>query len=297
MKEELTTREHEIFNMLLDGTAPKEIAYSLNISYQTVLFHQKKIYRKLEVHSINELLINYSTAHAESDNAGSSVQENSPIEARTAAMITAPEKIPNEAFENSLKKKINMLAGKKEFLQKSAVLSAVILFIMFGFLHEFNLKGKIIVPNPIVITFTDDGPLGSDGPRGWQYIIDRDLFFYHGEWRKSPYRQKREKVIEGDIFDISYAFISDADIGFLEAGFFDSLAGGNEGYYWTLLSGNQKLLKDIKAGVKYRASISLAITKTATCEADIANRFFLVAGPKTENNPTLTFSQFDITKH
>jgi len=205
--------------------------------------------------------------------------------------------MPRETIEKSLRKKINTLTKKKEFLQKAAIFTALVLFFVFACLRLYDYKGKIIVPNPIVITFTDDGPLGTDGPRGWQYIIDRDLFFYHGEWRKSPYRIKKERVTAGDIYDISYAFVSDADIGYLEAGFFDSLSGGKEGYYWTLLSGNQKLLNDIKAGVSYSASLSMAITKTSSSDADIANRFFLVAGPKTENNPTLTFTQFDITKH
>ena len=57
----LTHREQEIFGLLLAGTAPKEIAYTLNISYDTVLVHQKKLYRKLDVKSIQELLAKYST--------------------------------------------------------------------------------------------------------------------------------------------------------------------------------------------------------------------------------------------
>ncbi|MDR0301759.1 MAG: helix-turn-helix transcriptional regulator [Treponema sp.] len=59
MQESLTGREQEVLNMLLDGAVPKEIAFSLNISYDTVLTHQKSLYRKLEVHSINELIGKY----------------------------------------------------------------------------------------------------------------------------------------------------------------------------------------------------------------------------------------------
>jgi DNA-binding CsgD family transcriptional regulator len=59
MQESLTGREQEVLNMLLDGAAPKEIAFSLNISYDTVLTHQKSLYRKLEVHSLNELIGKY----------------------------------------------------------------------------------------------------------------------------------------------------------------------------------------------------------------------------------------------
>lgn len=53
---ELTRREQQIYDKLVKGSVPKEIASDLNISNDTVLFHQKNIYRKLEVHSIHELI-------------------------------------------------------------------------------------------------------------------------------------------------------------------------------------------------------------------------------------------------
>jgi len=53
---DLTPREQEIFDRLIAGATPKEIIYELKISYSTFLFHQKNIYRKLDVHTINELL-------------------------------------------------------------------------------------------------------------------------------------------------------------------------------------------------------------------------------------------------
>ena len=57
----LTPREEEIFTMLLTGKAPKEIAYILKISYDTVLFHQKNLYRKLGIQSRAELFSRYSS--------------------------------------------------------------------------------------------------------------------------------------------------------------------------------------------------------------------------------------------
>jgi DNA-binding CsgD family transcriptional regulator len=57
----LTPREEEIFTMLLTGKAPKEIAYTLKISYYTVLFHQKNLYRKLGIQSRAELFARYKT--------------------------------------------------------------------------------------------------------------------------------------------------------------------------------------------------------------------------------------------
>ena len=58
---DLTPREEEIFTMLLAGRAPKEIAYTLKISYYTVLFHQKNLYRKLGIQSRAELFARYGT--------------------------------------------------------------------------------------------------------------------------------------------------------------------------------------------------------------------------------------------
>ena len=55
----LTAREKEIFAMLLTGKAPKEIAHTLKISYDTVLFHQKNLYRKLGIQSRAELFSRY----------------------------------------------------------------------------------------------------------------------------------------------------------------------------------------------------------------------------------------------
>jgi len=60
MKENLSPRQKELFSMLLKGVPPKEIAYNLNIAYNTLLFHQKNLYRKLSVHNINELIVKYS---------------------------------------------------------------------------------------------------------------------------------------------------------------------------------------------------------------------------------------------
>lgn len=55
----MTEREHEVFTMLLNGKAPKEIAYTLKISYDTVNFHIKKLYRKMGVQSRAEMLVKY----------------------------------------------------------------------------------------------------------------------------------------------------------------------------------------------------------------------------------------------
>ena len=57
----LTEREQEIFTLLLKGVSPKEIGYTLKVSYHTVGFHRKNMYRKLGIQSIHELLAKYGS--------------------------------------------------------------------------------------------------------------------------------------------------------------------------------------------------------------------------------------------
>ena len=56
----LTNREREIFTILLTDKSPKEIAYALKVSYYTVDFHRKNLYRKLGIKSRTELFARYS---------------------------------------------------------------------------------------------------------------------------------------------------------------------------------------------------------------------------------------------
>ena len=55
MHEQLTTKEQEVCDFLIAGKSPKEIALSLNISYDTVKTHKKNIYRKLGVNGFKQL--------------------------------------------------------------------------------------------------------------------------------------------------------------------------------------------------------------------------------------------------
>ena len=57
--DQLTTREEEVLALLAKGYITKEIADQLAISFDTVRFHLKHIYRKLHVRSRSEALIKY----------------------------------------------------------------------------------------------------------------------------------------------------------------------------------------------------------------------------------------------
>jgi DNA-binding NarL/FixJ family response regulator len=52
----LTTREMEVLGRMADGATPKECASLLDLSYETIRAHLKKIYQKLHVNSAKEAL-------------------------------------------------------------------------------------------------------------------------------------------------------------------------------------------------------------------------------------------------
>lgn len=53
----LSTREKEVLSLLVDGLSYKMIAAKLNITYDTVRAHMKKIYEKLHVASMTEAVV------------------------------------------------------------------------------------------------------------------------------------------------------------------------------------------------------------------------------------------------
>jgi DNA-binding NarL/FixJ family response regulator len=55
----LSSREHEILKLLSQGFSNKEIANALDIAYQTVKVHFKRIYEKLHVRSRTEAVLKF----------------------------------------------------------------------------------------------------------------------------------------------------------------------------------------------------------------------------------------------
>ena len=54
---ELSAREKQIVQLLINGYSTRDIAYGLNISSETVKTHRKNIHRKLRTHSVVQLMI------------------------------------------------------------------------------------------------------------------------------------------------------------------------------------------------------------------------------------------------
>lgn len=55
----LTSREKEVFALLMHGKKLNEIANELSIKFTTVNTHQKNIYKKLEVNTRAECFVRY----------------------------------------------------------------------------------------------------------------------------------------------------------------------------------------------------------------------------------------------
>lgn len=53
-KLQLSSREYDVLNLLVKGKSYKMIASELNVSYETVHSHIKKLYQKLQVNSVGE---------------------------------------------------------------------------------------------------------------------------------------------------------------------------------------------------------------------------------------------------
>jgi DNA-binding NarL/FixJ family response regulator len=60
--DDLTTRQHEILQLVVEGLSAKEIADQLKISHRTVEFHKTKIMEQVHVHTTTDL-IKYAMAH------------------------------------------------------------------------------------------------------------------------------------------------------------------------------------------------------------------------------------------
>jgi DNA-binding NarL/FixJ family response regulator len=56
MHKSLTARQREIVQLLAEGNSSKEIAVALGISVKTAETHRSNIMRKLEMHSVSELV-------------------------------------------------------------------------------------------------------------------------------------------------------------------------------------------------------------------------------------------------
>jgi DNA-binding NarL/FixJ family response regulator len=56
LRDRLTTREREIVQLLAEGKSSKEVASSLSISVKTAETHRANIMRKLQLHTVSELV-------------------------------------------------------------------------------------------------------------------------------------------------------------------------------------------------------------------------------------------------
>ena len=56
-KEILTGREREVVQLLAEGKSTKEVAVALGLSVKTAETHRSNLMRKLDIHSVSELVL------------------------------------------------------------------------------------------------------------------------------------------------------------------------------------------------------------------------------------------------
>ena len=56
MHESLTSRQREVLQLVAEGNSSKEVAVALNISVKTAETHRINIMRKLDMHSVSQLV-------------------------------------------------------------------------------------------------------------------------------------------------------------------------------------------------------------------------------------------------
>ncbi len=172
MKDNLTAQQQKIFEMLLNNIPPKEIAYNLHITYNTLLYHQKQLYRKLDVHSVHELIEKYA-----------------PVANSESAVIIAPESgvtIQEDMTGGWLDKRFGGVEARKKTLSVKwfvifggLLFTVVLLFILFVIQKPTN-EGHPAVFNrwntwtdkedsPVNITVTPDDVI--DGEHFTSYTM------------------------------------------------------------------------------------------------------------------------------
>jgi hypothetical protein len=252
-----------ILDLLLGGTCSKDISKALGISYDTVLSHQKSLYRKLSVHSIKELL--------EKHQSNNGTDSHIPVEAMKGFSLP-------------------------KFVKPAGVAIIAVLALVFSFLLGMRFSPEkpseeLTAPNPFIIV------MGDDSPYGWLYTLEPDLLVHENEIRASHLKLgKGNRITEGDVFTISCTFTSNIDLPSLEFAFVNHTAQDEDGN-WDQLSQLKTVQSDIKAGVEYNCRAIFHITKTSSSLAGWGNTFVIHTDQRTVNQPTLTFTRLDIVRN
>jgi len=154
MLETLSPREREIFDLLLQGVSPKEIAHKLNISNHTVAFHRTKLYNKLGIQSLHELFAKYST--------NGKVPPPEALESETTKPLfgTTFFGIPISGTNNQT---------KRNFLLP-VIITLVTFFVFFILIMALNRNSSAhTAPKGVIIPIYNLGfsPLSDSMERGW----------------------------------------------------------------------------------------------------------------------------------
>jgi len=256
-QKDLTPREQEIFDMLLNGISPKEIAFKLKITYYTVDFHRNKIYRKLGVKSIHEFLTKYGNGK----NKVEDVQHSTFFERNRLKLL-----IP-----------IGILLLIAAFFSGWYFAKKTSITVLPD--EEGILVSLASVEDPLIITPYDNDPYG------WHHFFNLSGFF--GAKITEGDRYTIKFTVKSNV-DFEALFFGLVD---------HTVSNNENEYGITFLLSSMPALGSVKANVEYSSTTRMIPYETASSTRPGANMFTLDVWPHIISQPVLTFTRFDIVKH
>jgi len=263
-QKDLTPREQEILNMLLEGISPKEIAFKLNISYSTVDTHRSKLYRKLGVSSVHELFAKFLPNKTPPEEYLSSVEP-----------LARSEKIRPHSL---------LFITGIVILAVSASLIATKIFVEGS--RQNSITTTDSLENSVSLASAENSLIITpyyNEPYGWHHFFPLSGFF-------------ETKITEGDRYTVKFTVKSDVDFDTLYFGLVDHTIGTNK-YGYTYLYTPIPVVSGVKADTEYSSTLFLHPYETANSTNPRANMFTIDVTPYTVSQPTLTFTRFEIVKH
>ncbi|MDR2595815.1 MAG: helix-turn-helix transcriptional regulator [Treponema sp.] len=265
MEKDLTNSEQIIFNLLVEGLPPKEIASRLNLSARTVSFHRSNIYKKLVVHNIQELLAKYNSAGRQYKEAASPVE-------------------PGAALSVNKKNK------KLKYLIPLGILIFTVynLLIWWFFIKPSDSLAKTGVPaeKPLTSLASEENPLEID-------FLGQEQF-NHNQCKLTVPVFFNPKITEGDIYIFYYSFTSSVDFKMFQLYLVDQEIEADN--YFTPLTPYVEIVTNARANTVYSGKLQIFAAKTASSNVPNSNLLVIETYPYSIEQTTLTFTRFEFVK-
>jgi DNA-binding CsgD family transcriptional regulator len=266
MEKDLTNSEQIIFNLLVKGLPPKEIAGRLNLSVRTVSFHRSNIYKKLGVHNIQELLAKYNSTGRQYKEVASSVE-------------------PEAAL--SVNKKNKKL---KRLIPLGILIFAVYNLLIWWFFIKPSgslAKTGVSAEKLLISLASEENPLAID------FLGEEQ--FNHNQCKLTLPVFFNPKITEGDIYIFYYSFTSNVDFNMFQLYLVDQEIETDN--FYTPLTPYTEIVTKARANTVYSGKLQIFAAKTASSNVPNSNLLVIETYPYSAEQVTLTFTRFEFVKN